>query len=99
MFPLLSFIAGLVTGAVAVRALRSAAAGERLDKVQEQARAGLETTRSKLRDAAVAGLTAVESSSAAMKQRLIAAPAGEVPGEDAVAAQDGVAQKAPPDAP
>lgn len=79
MFPLLPFVAGLVAGAVAVRVLRNAEPGEPLGKVGERARSGLEKTRETLRGAAVAGLGAVESSSGALKQRLMAGQAESAP--------------------
>lgn len=70
MHPLLTFSAGLVAGIAAIRLLKNektqaAAAGSR-----EKVRAGLDTAQERLRDAAIASLTAVEQSSARLRTRL-----------------------------
>lgn len=85
MLPLLPFAAGLVAGAIAVRLLRNEKTRDGLDKVQEKARLGLEKAQESLRGATISGLSAVESSSAAMKRRLSAGKAAEGVEEHAAA--------------
>lgn len=83
MLPLLTFATGLIVGIAGVRVARSARPGDGLkaaaDGVGAKARQGFESARSGLRDAAVTGLSAVEKTSAGLRERLNpAAPAGPV---------------------
>ena len=67
MFPLLPFVAGVVTGAVALRLLRT-----------DKTRGSLEKAQDSLRSATVSSLEAIENASARARQRLAApAPAGD----------------------
>jgi hypothetical protein len=63
MLPWLPFAAGMVTGAVAIKLLRTDSTRVGLDKAQE-----------KLRNATVSGLAAIEGGSAAFRERLAATP-------------------------
>lgn len=72
MLPLLPFAAGLLAGVVAVRLMRSDGTRAGLEKLQEKTRDGLGKAQDKLRDATLSGLSAVEASSAAARQRLSA---------------------------
>lgn len=79
MHPLLTFSAGLVAGIAAIRLLKNektqaAAAGSR-----EKVRAGLDTAQERLRDAAIASLSAVEQSSARLRTRLTPAQEEQEP--------------------
>lgn len=75
MFPLFPFVAGVLTGAVALRLLKT-----------DKSKAGLEKAQDKLRDATVSSLEAIENASARARKRLatpeaaekVAAPAEEV---------------------
>lgn len=83
MFPLLTFATGLVVGIAGVRLLKST----RFDAIPtpsaadlgKTARDGFDRARSGLREAAVSGLTAVEKTSAGLREKLApeAAPADE----------------------
>jgi Na+-transporting NADH:ubiquinone oxidoreductase subunit NqrC len=67
MFPLLPFVAGLLTGAAATKLIRSQKAKARLDKVQDC-----------LREASVSGLSTIEQSVACLRDRIQATtPAAE----------------------
>jgi len=66
MLPLLPFVAGLVTGATALKLWRSNSSRLKLDKAQDS-----------LRQATVSSLEAIEQSSASMRQRL-SQPAAEL---------------------
>lgn len=66
MLPLIPFAAGLLAGAAAIRLFRSDKARTGLNK----ARASLGKAEDQLREVAVSGLTAVESSSARLRERL-----------------------------
>lgn len=102
MNPLLTFSTGLLAGVVAVRWLKNGkakanaiAAQERLRGAtasgREKAAGSLEAAQQKLRDAAIASLSAVETSSARLRTRLT--PAAEAaPASDAASAP---AKKAP----
>ncbi len=85
MFPMLTFTAGLLAGAVAVRLLKSDKAGESfsqaqarlrdaaaasVDIVKEKAHAGLDAAEERLREASLSGLNAIERSSAELRSRL-----------------------------
>lgn len=59
MFPLFPFVAGVLTGAVALRLIRT-----------DRTRAGLEKAQERLRDATVSSLEALESASARARKRL-----------------------------
>lgn len=85
MHPLLTFSTGILAGIAAVRWLKSGqakanalAAQKRLREMtargQDKAASGLGATQQTLRDAAVAGLSAVETSSKRLRSRL--KPAG-----------------------
>ena len=82
MHPLLTFSAGLLAGAVAVRWLKTATKsgqfGDAAERVRaaasglgDKTRAGIDGAEHKLRDAAVAGLATVERSSARLRARLV----------------------------
>lgn len=70
MLPLLPFALGLLTGATAIRLLKSDSARSGLDK----AKSGLGKAQDHLRDAAVSGLAAIEHSSARARDRLSGRP-------------------------
>lgn len=87
MFPLFPFVAGVLTGAVALRLLKT-------DKTQ----AGLEKAQDTLRGATVSSLEAIENASARARKRLAAeAEAGEAAAEAAGdgAADEGAVEDAP----
>lgn len=83
MFPLLTFATGLVAGITGVRLLKSA----KLDAIPtpsvgdigQKARDGLDRARSGLREAAVSGLSAVERTSAGLRDKLAPEPPAEMP--------------------
>lgn len=77
MLPLLPFALGLLTGAAAVRLLKSDSAKSGLDK----AKAGLGKAQDHLRDAAVSSLAAIEHSSARARNRLTGRPEAAVAAE------------------
>jgi hypothetical protein len=95
MWRLLTFAAGVVAGAVGVRALKKAEAPEKLTDLAHKARSGLDKAGEGLRDATVSGLSAVEKSSASLRAKLSGAaeaasespasesPASEPPADDA----------------
>jgi hypothetical protein len=90
MWRLLTFAAGVVAGAVGVRALKKAEAPEKLTGLAHKARSGLDKAGEGLRDATVSGLSAVEKSSASLRAKLSGAaeaasesPASEPPADDA----------------
>ena len=66
MFPLFPFVAGVLTGAVALRLIKTDKTKAWLDKAQD-----------KLRDATVSSLEAIEHASARARKRLTAAEADE----------------------
>ncbi len=66
MFPLFPFVAGVLTGAVALRLIKT-----------DQTKAGLDKAQDKLRDATVSSLEAIEHASARARKRLTAAEADE----------------------
>ena len=66
MFPLFPFVAGVLTGAVALRLIKT-----------DKTKAGLDKAQDKLRDATVASLEAIEHASARARKRLTAAEADE----------------------
>lgn len=59
MLPLLPFVAGLAAGAAAVKLWRN-----------DKATQALESARSRIREATVGGLSRIESSSAALREKL-----------------------------
>ena len=63
MFHLLPFAVGLLAGAAAVRLIRD-------DKTRD----GLEKAQERLREATVSSLSAIEQSSARLRDRLVSAP-------------------------
>ena len=73
MLPLIPFALGLLTGAAAVRLLKSNQAKAGLDQV----RAGADKAQEYAREAAVSGLAAIESCSAHLRSRL--SPKAEAP--------------------
>ncbi|KAB2914887.1 MAG: hypothetical protein F9K30_19325, partial [Dechloromonas sp.] len=62
MLPLLPFAAGLLAGAAVIKLWRN-----------EKAQAGIDSAREKLREATVAGLSRLESSTARARSRLTTA--------------------------
>lgn len=74
MFPLLPFAVGLVTGAVAIKLVRSGKAKKQIEDTQDY-----------LRHATISGLNAIEQSSARLRDRLQEPAAA--PQEDAPAAK------------
>ncbi len=70
MLPLLPFVAGIATGALALKLWRADKSKLKLDQAQEKIRAAGDSTQKKLRSATVSGLEAIEHSSAAMRERL-----------------------------
>lgn len=66
MFPLFPFVAGVLTGAVALRLIKT-----------DKTKAGLDKAQDKLRDATVSSLEAIEHASARARKRLTAAEADE----------------------
>jgi hypothetical protein len=86
MFPLFPFVAGVLTGAVALRLIKT-----------DKTKAGLEKAQDKLRGATVSSLEAIESASARVRQRLAADDAEASTTAEAVA--DVVAPATAPEAP
>lgn len=72
MFPLLPFVAGVLTGAAALRLVKSDKVGARVEAGGEKARAGMEKAQGTLRGAAVSSLEAIENASARARKRLTA---------------------------
>jgi hypothetical protein len=70
MLPLLPFVAGIATGALALKLWRTDKSKLKLDQAQEKIRGASDTAQKKLRAATVSGLEAIEHSSAAMRERL-----------------------------
>lgn len=81
MLPLLPFVAGIATGALAIKLWRADKSRLRLDLAQE-----------KLRNATVSSLEAIEHSSASMRERL---SAGKKPADKPKAAPKTAAAKKP----
>ena len=83
MVPLLTFATGLVIGIAGVRLLRSAtldaSATPSADDIGQKARQGFDRGRSGLREAAVSGLTAVERTSAGLREKLAPEPSAQPP--------------------
>ncbi len=81
MFPLLTFATGLVVGIAGVRLLKSAKivpiATPSADDIGKKAREGFDRARSGLREAAVSGLSAVERTSAGLRDKLAPEPAAQ----------------------
>lgn len=75
MLPLLPFVAGIATGALAIKLWRNDKTKAGLDKAQEKLRTATADAGQKLRQATVSSLAAIEHSSAAARERLSAAPA------------------------
>ena len=67
MFPLFPFVVGVLTGAVALRLVKT-----------DKTRAGLEKAQGSLRNATVSGLEIIEQASARARKRLAAGEAEEV---------------------
>lgn len=81
MLPLLTFASGVLAGVVGIRLLKSVqapdglrtagtAAATGLSAAGDKARQGLDQAQAGLRQAAVAGLTTIEKSSASLRSRL-----------------------------
>lgn len=87
MLPLLTFASGLVAGIVGLRVLKNVKPTAGI----KAASAGLDRAEAGLRQATVSGLTAIERSSAALRERLT--PAEVVAGTDDVVAE---AEPTPP---
>lgn len=104
MFPLLTFASGLLAGIVGVRVLKSvkvpagmgAATATQLGTIGDKARHGLDKAQTGLRQASVSGLTAVEKSSASLREKLAAAPEAPTVPESAVIEEPPVAAAAEP---
>ncbi len=94
MFPLLTFATGLVVGIAGVRLLKStkldAIPTPSAEDLGKTAREGFDRARSGLRDAAVSGLTAVEKTSAGLREKL--SPEPPPAGEAAVAGPSGTVE-------
>lgn len=88
MFPLLPFVAGVLTGAVALRLIKT-----------DRTKSGLDKAQDKLRDATVSSLEAIEHASARARMRLTAAEAeqdtGPAPAPAAAPAAPAVRKRAP----
>ncbi|WP_205762401.1 hypothetical protein [Magnetospirillum aberrantis] len=88
MLPLLTFASGLVAGIVGVRIAKSVKAPESLrsaaSTVGDKARQGLDQAQSGLRGAAVTSLSAIEKSSASLRQKLTPAETETAPAEATV---------------
>lgn len=74
MFPLFPFAAGLAAGVFGIRLLKGAKAVDYRD-VNAAARQRFDRARDNVRQAAVAGLSAVEQSSATLRAKLTPEPA------------------------
>lgn len=79
MHPLLTFSAGLIAGVAAIRALKSNKTRSAAASGRDQIRSGLDSAQATLRGAAIAGLSAVEHSSARLRTRLTPAPETDEP--------------------
>lgn len=77
MFPLLPFVAGLAAGIFGIRLLKDVK-GADYQSVNAAARERMARTGDGLRQAAVAGLSAIEQSSAGLRSRLTPDPAAEI---------------------
>ncbi|MFT3759642.1 hypothetical protein [Thauera sp.] len=100
MFPLLPFVAGVLTGAVALRLAKADKTKAGVEAGVEKARAGMEKAQGTLRGAAVSSLEAIENASARARKRLSAeeAPAADAV-EDAAPADAGAPEQAEKPAP
>lgn len=100
MLPLLPFIAGIATGAVALKWWRTDKSALKLDQAQEKLRSATDTAQQKLRKATVSSLTAIEQSSAKMREKLTSPKASARPTPKAsaqkAAVRKAVAKKAAP---
>ncbi len=78
MHPFLTFASGLLLGVAGVRLLKTVKAPEGLktaaSSLGDKARHGLDQAQAGLRDATVSGLSAIERSSASLRDRLVTAP-------------------------
>lgn len=83
MFPLLPFAAGLLAGAIGLRLLKTVKVPA-LGAIDTTAREQLGRAQSRLRQATVSGLSAVETSSARLRAKLT--PEEPVPAEEAAPA-------------
>ncbi|MHB1375570.1 MAG: hypothetical protein ACYC5W_12035 [Thauera sp.] len=87
MFPLFPFVAGVLTGAVALRLIKT-----------DKTKAGLEKAQDTLRDATVSSLEAIEHASARARKRLAPSEVEEaapVPEETVEAAKPAARKRAP----
>jgi len=75
MLPLLPFIAGLVTGAVTAKLWRNGKTSQTLANAKAKTSETLESARTSIREATVSGLSRLEASSAAMREKLTAVEA------------------------
>lgn len=75
MLPLIPFAAGILTGVVAIKLARN-----------EKAKKHLENAQERLQNATVSGLSAIEQSSARLRNRLQAPVDAEVAAEEAAVA-------------
>lgn len=79
MLPLLPFVAGIATGALAIKLWRGQNARTGLGQAQEKLQAATGTAKEKLRKATVSSLAAIEQSSAKLRTRLIGSATTETP--------------------
>lgn len=95
MHPFLTFASGVLLGVAGIRLLKTVKAPESLKtaagSLGDKARHGLDQAQAGLRDATVSGLSAIERSSANLRDRLVTAPA-EPPASEAPAAEAPVAK-------
>lgn len=89
MLPFLTFASGIVAGIVGVKLLKQVKTPDSLGSLGDKARSGLDKAGAGLRDATVAGLAAVEKSTASLRTKLTPAEA------EAAAAAPEVAPAAP----
>ncbi len=70
MLHLLPFLAGLVTGAVTIKLWRNDKTSQTLENAKVKASETLENAKVKIREATVSGLSRLETSTAAMREKL-----------------------------
>jgi len=70
MLHLLPFIAGIVTGAVTVKLLRNDKTSQTLENAKVRTSETFESAKARIREATIGGLSRLETSSAAMREKL-----------------------------
>lgn len=93
MHPLLTFSAGLAAGIAAIRLLKNQKTQSAAASGRDKVRSGLDSAQETLRGAAIAGLSAVEHSSARLRTRLTPAPEVDEPAPVAAAPARKTARK------